>query len=119
MVRHAGPLRGESQEVMKTHHWLFRKLNLSLRLEVIVNISVLMMVAILLIGFTIAKTNENAIIQERIRSSEDMVKTFRRSSILWPGEPGIFPGGRGRPEGDSGVHRYLRERERVLRRHGF
>jgi len=70
-------LRGESQEVMKTHHWLFRKLNLSLRLEVIVNISVLMMVAILLIGFTIAKTNENAIIQERIRSSEDMVKDFQ------------------------------------------
>ena len=62
---------------MKTHHWLFRKLNLSLRLEVIVNISVLMMVAILLIGFTIAKTNENAIIQERIRSSEDMVKDFQ------------------------------------------
>jgi two-component system NtrC family sensor kinase len=46
-------------------------------MEVIINISVLMMVAILLIGFTIAKTNEDAIIQERVRSSEDMVKDFQ------------------------------------------
>ena len=38
--------------------WLFKKLNLSLRIEVIINISFLMLAAILLIGFTISKINE-------------------------------------------------------------
>ena len=57
--------------------WLFKKLNLSLRIEVIINISVLMTVAILLIGFTIAKTNERTIIEERVRYSEDMIKDFQ------------------------------------------
>jgi two-component system NtrC family sensor kinase len=62
---------------VKLQSWLFKKLNLSLRLEVITNISLLMLVAILLIGFTISKMNERNILQEKIRSGEGMVKDFQ------------------------------------------
>jgi two-component system NtrC family sensor kinase len=49
---------------MKHISWLFRKLNLNLRAEVIINISVLMLAAILLIGFTISQVSEKNIIQD-------------------------------------------------------
>ena len=52
--------------------WLFKKLHLSLRTEIILNISFLMLAAILLIGFTVSKVNERNVIQERIRSAEGM-----------------------------------------------
>jgi signal transduction histidine kinase len=57
--------------------WLFKKLNLGLRAEVIINISFLMVAAILLIGFTIFKINEKSIIQEKIRYGERMVQDFQ------------------------------------------
>jgi hypothetical protein len=50
--------------------WLFKKINLGLRMEVIANISILMLAAILLIGFTIAKINEQNIIDEKVRGGE-------------------------------------------------
>jgi two-component system NtrC family sensor kinase len=59
---------------MRSKYWLFRKLNLNLRVEIIINISLLMLVAILLIGFSISKINEKNIIQEKIRNGEGMVK---------------------------------------------
>ena len=62
---------------MKHQLWLFRKINLSLRLEIIVNISLLMLVAILLIGFTISKMNEKNILREKIKSTEGMIKDFQ------------------------------------------
>jgi two-component system NtrC family sensor kinase len=62
---------------MKKQSWLFRKLNLSLRWEIITNISLLMLVAILLIGFTISKMNERNVIQEKIRYGEGMIKDFQ------------------------------------------
>jgi signal transduction histidine kinase len=62
---------------MKNQSWLFRKLNLSLRMEVIVNISLLMMGAILLIGFTISKINEKKIIQEKVENGERMIQDFQ------------------------------------------
>jgi len=62
---------------MKHQLWLFRKLNLSLRLEIIINISLLMLVAILLIGFTISKMNEKNILYERIKNTEGMIKDFQ------------------------------------------
>jgi len=65
------------QRDMKGQSWLFRKLNLSLRWEIITNISLLMLVAILLIGFTISKMNERNVIQEKIRYGEGMVKDFQ------------------------------------------
>ena len=57
--------------------WLFRKLNLGLRTEVVVNISFLMLAAILLIGFTISKINERNIEQEKIRYGQRMIQDFQ------------------------------------------
>ena len=57
--------------------WLFKKINLNLRTEVIINISLLMLAAILLIGFTILKINEKNIIEEKIRNGEGMVLDFQ------------------------------------------
>lgn len=58
-------------------HWLFRKLNLSLRTEIIINISLLMLVAILLIGFTISKMNEKNILQEKIKNGDGIIRDFQ------------------------------------------
>jgi signal transduction histidine kinase len=46
-------------------------------MEVIVNISLLMMGAILLIGFTISKINEKKIIQEKVENGERMIQDFQ------------------------------------------
>ncbi len=62
--------------MMKTH-WLFKKLNLGLRTEVVINISFLMLAAILLIGFTISKINERNIEQEKIRYGQTMIQDFQ------------------------------------------
>ncbi|MEW6377605.1 MAG: ATP-binding protein [Thermodesulfobacteriota bacterium] len=62
---------------MKRDSWLFKRLNLPLRTEVIVNISLLMLAAILLIGFTISKVNERNIIQEKVRYGEEMARDFQ------------------------------------------
>jgi two-component system NtrC family sensor kinase len=62
---------------MKHASWLFRKLNLNLRVEVIINISVLMLAAILLIGFTISQVSEKNIIQEKVRYGERMIQDFQ------------------------------------------
>ncbi len=58
-------------------NWLFKRINLSLRTEVIVNISLLMLAAILLIGFTISKVNERNIVEEKIRNGGAMVQDFQ------------------------------------------
>jgi signal transduction histidine kinase len=57
--------------------WLFKRLNLTLRTEVVVNISLLMLAAIFLIGFTTFRANEKNIIQSKIRSCEGMVQDFQ------------------------------------------
>ena len=57
--------------------WLFKKMNLSLRTEVIFNISLLMLAAILLIGFSISKITEKNILKEKIRNVEGMIKDFQ------------------------------------------
>ena len=62
---------------MKSQSWLFRKLNLNLRMEIIVNISLLMLAAILLIGFTLSKINEKKIIQEKIENGERIIQDFQ------------------------------------------
>ncbi len=59
------------------NHWLFRKLHLSLRAEIIINISVLMLAAILLIGFTISKVNEKNIIQQKISNGGAIIEDFQ------------------------------------------
>jgi hypothetical protein len=62
---------------VKDQSWLFKKLNLSLRMEIIINISLLMMAAILLIGFTISKINKDKIIQEKVENGERMIQDFQ------------------------------------------
>ena len=56
---------------------MFRKIDLSLRTEVIINISFLMLAAILLIGFTISNINERNIVQEKTRSGKRMIQDFQ------------------------------------------
>jgi len=58
-------------------NWLFKKINLNLRTEVTINISFLMLAAILLIGFTISKINERNIIREKTKYGERMVQDFQ------------------------------------------
>lgn len=62
---------------MRKPSWLFRRLNISLRTEVMINISLLMLVAIFLIGFTTSKVNERNILQAKIRESQEMVQDFQ------------------------------------------
>ncbi len=62
---------------MTQRSWLFKRIDLSLRTEVIINISLLMLAAILLIGFTISKINERNIIEEKIRDGEGMIQDFQ------------------------------------------
>ncbi len=62
---------------MAQRNWLFKKINLNLRTEVIINISLLMLAAILLIGFTISKINERNIIEEKVRNGERVIQDFQ------------------------------------------
>src|SRR5512139_1883536 len=62
---------------MKKSFWLFKKINLHLRAEVIINISFLMLAAILLIGFTIAHINERTIVQERAAYGKRMIQDLQ------------------------------------------
>lgn len=57
--------------------WLFKKIDLNLRAEIIINISLLMLAAILLIGFTISKVNEGNIIEEKIRNGKGTIQDFQ------------------------------------------
>jgi two-component system NtrC family sensor kinase len=59
------------------NRWLFKKINLGLRTEVIINIVFLMLAAILLIGFTVANLNERSIVQEKIRNGKRMIQDFQ------------------------------------------
>jgi len=62
---------------MKKNSWIFRKISLGLRAEVIVNICFLMLAAILLIGFTISNINERHIVQEKTRTGKRMIQDFQ------------------------------------------
>jgi signal transduction histidine kinase len=62
---------------MKRYLWLFKKINFGLRTEVIINISFLMLAAILLIGFTISNINERNIVQEKTRNGKRMIQDFQ------------------------------------------
>jgi two-component system NtrC family sensor kinase len=57
--------------------WLFKKINLGLRTEVIMNISFLMLAAILLIGFTISIIVERNIVQEKTRTGKRIIQDFQ------------------------------------------
>ena len=59
------------------YSWLFKKINFGLRTEIIVNISFLMLAAILLIGFTVSNINERNIVQEKTRNGKRMIQEFQ------------------------------------------
>jgi len=59
---------------MRKTSWLFKRLNLTLRTEVIINISLLMLAAIFLIGFTTSKANEKNILRDKINQAEAMIQ---------------------------------------------
>jgi two-component system NtrC family sensor kinase len=67
---------GHGQLPMKTF-WLFKKINLGLRTEVIINISFLMLTAILLVGFTISKIVERNLLREKIKYGERIIQDFQ------------------------------------------
>jgi hypothetical protein len=62
---------------MEKKNWLFKKIGLNLRTEIIINISVLMLAAILLIGFTTSKVNEKNLIEEKIKNGEGTIQDFQ------------------------------------------
>jgi signal transduction histidine kinase len=68
---------GRHGQLRMKNFWLFRKIHLGLRTEVMLNISFLMLAAILLVGFTISKIVERNIIQEKIKYGESMVQDFQ------------------------------------------
>ncbi|MBM4340296.1 MAG: HAMP domain-containing protein [Deltaproteobacteria bacterium] len=79
---------------MRRPSFLFRRLNLSLRAEVIINISLLMLAAIFLIGFTTSRANEKNIIQTKIKNCENMVQDFQTIVdfiLREQGESGLNP----------------------------
>lgn len=62
---------------MKKPSWLFKRLDLSLRTEVIINISLLMLAAIFLIGFTTTKANEKKILRGKTDHAEALVQDIQ------------------------------------------
>jgi len=66
-----------TRDDMKKSLWLFKKIYFGLRTEVIINISFLMLAAILLIGFTISTINERNIVQEKTRNGKRMIQDFQ------------------------------------------
>jgi signal transduction histidine kinase len=70
-------MTGGKFKEMKNQSWLFKKLNLSLRMEILINISLLMLAAILLIGFTMSKITEKRILHEKIASGGRMIQDFQ------------------------------------------
>jgi two-component system NtrC family sensor kinase len=62
---------------MEKRNWLFKKIGLNLRTEIIINISLLMLAAILLIGFTTSKINERNLIEEKTKNGEGTIQDFQ------------------------------------------
>jgi len=57
--------------------WLFRSLNLNLRTELVVNIALLILAAIVLIGFTLFKITERNILAEKVRYGQEMIQDLQ------------------------------------------
>jgi len=62
---------------MEKRNWLFKKIGLNLRTEIIINISLLMLAAILLIGFTTSKINEKNLIEEKVKNGQGTIQDFQ------------------------------------------
>lgn len=58
--------------------WLFRKINMGLRTEIVLNITVLVMAFLLLVGFTILKVSEQEILEQKIAGSRIILFSLQR-----------------------------------------
>ncbi len=97
---------------MKKSRWLFKKVNLGLRTEVVINICFLMLAAILLIGFTVLNINERNIVQEKTRNGKRMIQDFQTivDFILRDKKDFALSHPLVRKEIQDFVHLYLREK---------
>jgi len=68
---------------VKRPSWLFRKFRVGLRTEIILNLALLMMGAMLLVGFGIIKIHERDILQQKVRNGKIIVKSVQNSIDLY------------------------------------
>jgi two-component system, NtrC family, sensor kinase len=71
---------------------LFRKIPLSLRTEIVLNIAVLMMASLLLVGFTILKVSEEEILEQKKAASRIVLSSIQRGvnafyGVKWQRDP--------------------------------
>jgi two-component system NtrC family sensor kinase len=66
--------------------WLFRKIQIGLRTEIVLNIAVLMVASLLLVGFTILKVSEQEILEQKIAGSRIILFSLQRGITAFQGE---------------------------------
>jgi two-component system NtrC family sensor kinase len=66
--------------------WLFRKIQMGLRTEIVLNITILMIASLLLVGFTILKVSEQEIIEQKIAGSRIVLFSLQRGITAFQGE---------------------------------
>jgi hypothetical protein len=66
--------------------WLFRKIPMGLRTEIVLNIAVLTMTSLLLVGFTILKVSEQEILEQKIAGSRLILLSLQRVINAFHGE---------------------------------
>jgi hypothetical protein len=68
---------------VKRPAWLFRKLKVGLRTEIILNLALLMTGALLLVGFSIMKIHERDILEQKVRNGKTIVQSVQNSIDLY------------------------------------
>ena len=58
--------------------WLFRKINMGLRTEIVLNITILTVASLLLVGLTILKVSEQEIMEQKIAGSRIILFSLQR-----------------------------------------
>jgi len=73
--------------MMVRDFWLFRKLAVGLRVEVILNITLLVIAAILLVGISMLKLNERSILNQKVEGSWFIVHSIQNTmDLMFKGE---------------------------------
>ncbi len=66
--------------------WLFRKIQMGLRAEIVLNIAVLMVTSLLLVGFTILKVSEQEILEQKIAGGRIVLFSLQRTIAVYQGD---------------------------------
>jgi len=74
--------------------WLFRRLTIGLRTEIVLNILILVAASLLLIGFTVLKVTEKAILDEKVAAGQIIVTSLQKvigavESENWRHDPAL------------------------------